>query len=637
VSAPRWLAATLLGCLVGAAQGQTADDADLTDEADAAELAALLETLEQETAIVTKTRMNRDFVPGMVSVLDAASLNALGVRTVGEALAHIPGVQAELDGRGNPTARARGVYFPFNSGSIQILLNGLPIGREDIGSNGAALFLPIAHVERLEFVRGPGSVLYGDFAFQGLLNILTWQDGRSLQAGSDSHGARSGHWLHSGRSGDWRYSSSLAALYSDSAVLPTGRLAGEHQRSGILQLANGGLSLIAQGQLRDLGTISGTPPDAGFEDSAWSVAASYQRALGEPLGLRVHAQYLDNRLFTGVLTTPQGSVEQVFEGSQLRGGLEFDYRGWSRQHWLFGVEHLDGDIDLATFRGVPAGPGMPPTVLRISGERRVVSSLFAQNQISLSDDLQLTLGVRHDDNRDIGSRFTPRASLVWQAAANHVIKLQRAQGHRAPTFFEQYSNPPGQTLDFEVNTTSELSWIHRRPGRTLRATVFRLDIDDMIFLQPMRPGFGNVASARSQGIELEWSQRLAEGWTLDAHLSHADARDNRNPALQTRDIDSTPNWIGHLGLQWQPASGRTLGLSWNHVDQRESSTIGDGAYDRVDLSARIERLWHANLDLRLGVDNLLDQRTEQIFTAPNGSNTLPFRDRIWWAELRWRI
>jgi len=633
VSARRWLAAALLGCLTGAVQAQSADQGD---EADAAEFEALLETLEEETAIVTKTRMNRDFVPGMVSVLDAASLNALGVRTVGEALAHIPGVQVELDGRGNPTARARGVYFPFNSGSIQILLNGLPIGREDIGSNGATLFLPIAHVERLEFVRGPGSVLYGDFAFQGLLNILTWQDGRALQVGSDSHGARSGHWLHSGGVGEWRYSSSLAALYSDSAVLPTGRRAAEHQRSGILQLTNGGLSLSAQGQLRDLGEITGGQPDAGFDDTAWSVAASYQRALAEPLGLRIHAQYLDNRLFTGVLTTPLGSIEQVFEGSQLRSGLELDYRGWSRQHWLVGIEHLDADIDLATFRGVPAGPGLPPTILRVSGERRVVSSLFAQNQISLADDLHLTLGARYDDNRDIGTRLTPRASLVWQPAANHVLKLQHAQGHRSPTFFEQYSNPPEQTLDFEVNTTSELSWIHRRPGRTLRATVFRLDIDDMIFLLPMRPGFGNVASASSRGIELEWSQRLTESWTLDAHLSHADARDNRNVERQTRDIASTPDWIAHLGLQWRPASGHTLGLSWSHVDPREASTIGDGAYDRVDVSAHFERLWHPQLDLRLGIDNLLDERTVQILTGPAGITSLPYRDRIVWSELRWR-
>jgi iron complex outermembrane receptor protein len=629
----RWLGAALLVALTGAAHGQAADDTD----ADAAELAALLETLEQETAIVTKTRMNRDFVPGMVSVLDATSMAALGVRTVWEALAHVPGVQTALDPRGNPTTTARGIYFPFNSGSIQILLNGFPIGREDIGSNGAALFLPIAHVERLEFVRGPGSVLYGDFAFQGLLNIITRQEGRSVEVGSDSHGARSAHWLHSGSHGDWRYSSSLAALTTDSAVLPEGRHASEQQRSGILQLANGGFRLLAQGEVRDVGRITGGPPDAGFEDTAWTLAASYEHALSEQLGLRAHAQYLDNEVFSGELNTPQGSVALVFEGSQLRGGLELSWSGWTAQQWLLGVEHLDGTIDRATFRGMPAGPGMPPTVLRVTDEERRVSSVFAQNQIALADHLHLTLGARYDDNRDIGDRITPRASLVWQPVPQHVFKAQWAEGHRAPTFFEQYSNPPGQTLDFEVNTTSEISWIYRQPRQTVRTTLFWLDIDDMIFLIPRRPDFGNVARARSRGVEIEWSRQLAETLSVDAHLSYADAQDNRNGLLEFADIGSTPRWIGHLGLRWQVASGRTLGLSWSHVDEREASTIGDGAYDRVDLSARFERLWHDNLDLRLGVDNLLDERIVQIVTAPNGSSSFPFRDRIWWAELRWRI
>ena len=137
---------SVLGCLLLALapvlKAQTEEDAAYAE---------LMATLEQETAIATRTRMNRDFVPGMVSVLEGDALVATGVRTVWEALAQVPGVQIELDGRGNPTLTARGIQFPFNSGSIQILLNGFPIGREDIGSNGAALFLPVAHVERIEF------------------------------------------------------------------------------------------------------------------------------------------------------------------------------------------------------------------------------------------------------------------------------------------------------------------------------------------------------------------------------------------------------------------------------------------------------------------------------------------------------
>ena len=596
--------------------------------------AELLATLEQETAIVTKTRMNRDFVPGMVSVLEGERLMALGVRTVWEALAQIPGVQTELDARGNPTLTARGIYFPFNSGSIQILLNGLPIGREDIGSNGAALFLPIAHVERIEFVRGPGSVLYGDFAFQGLLNILTRQDGQFVEVGADNHGASSGHMLHSGVLGGWQYSASLAALHSDDTVLPGNRKAGEQRRSGVLQAARGGLKLIAQGEARDIGRISGNPPDAGFEDSSWTVGADYTHAFSEQLELRTHAQHLDNHLFTGQINTSQGSANLVFEGSEQRIGSELAWSGWAHQQWLVGIEYLHGKIDLATFRA-SATPGQPPSLLRVKGERREVVIGFVQDQIELREGLNLTLGARWDDNKDVGTRVTPRASLVWQPVENHVFKAQYAQGHRAPTFFELYT-VLGADLDFEVNTTTELSYIHRRPGQVLRATIYRARLTDMIFLDPRVRGFSNIASAGSQGVELEWSQRVGDRLRVDATLGYTDAEDNRNPRQETLPIGATPYWISDLGVSWRVVDHTTLGLSWNHVGERDAVTIGDGAFDRVDLSAQVNGWLHPNLDLRVGIDNLLDERTVYLITAPNGVANLPYQDRISWMELRWR-
>lgn len=612
--------------------GAAAADVDTGDEA---EYAALLATLEEETAIATKTRMNRDFVPGMVSVLDGDDLETLGVRTVWEALAQVPGVQIELDGRGNPTLTARGVYFPFNSGSIQILLNGFPIGREDIGSNGAALFLPIAHVERLEFVRGPGSVLYGDFAFQGLLNIVTRQEGRFVQVSGDNHGERSGHWLHSGEIGDWRYSSSLSALHGDDVVLPGTRQASERRRSGVLQLANGGLRLLAQGELRDIGRISGQPPDPGFEDTSWTFGADYTHAFSDDLELRLHAQHLSNRYFTGELNTPQGSVDLVFEGDEWRSGGELAWSGWSRQQWLLGAEYLHGNIDLATFRGIGV-PGQPPALLRVEDEHREVISVFVQDQIELTPMLHLTLGLRRDDNKDVGERVTPRTSLVWQPAENHLFKVQYAEGHRAPTFFELYL-VRGAQLAYEVNQTTEFSYIYRQPGRVLRATLYGARIDDMIFLDPRLRGFGNVAKARSQGTELEWSERFSERVHLDATLTYTDAEDNRNlPAMVMRPQITTPHLIGSLGLRWQTSDRTGLGLTWNHVGDRAGATLGDGSYDRVDLSASLTGWLHPQLDLRVGIDNVFDQRTVSLLTGPNGTTNLDYQDRICWVELRWR-
>ena len=631
------LSAPALGCwltlmLPALASAQT-DDND-----DDAELASLMAMLDTETAIVTKTRMNRDFVPGMVTVLDGSRLRAEGNRTVWEAMAQIPGVQIELDIRGNPTVTARGINFPFNSGSIQILLNGFPIGREDVGRNGGVLYLPTSHVERIEFVRGPGSVLYGDFAFQGLLNIITRQSGQSLSAGSDSHGARYGHWLQAGKLGEWNYSASLAGLATDSAVLAKGRNAGERQRSGVVQVSHGGFSLLGQGQARQLDPIVGPPGDNGYEDQAWTLATRYERELGSGWSLIARGQYLDNYLFVGGARTAQGGLNQVFDGTEWRGAAELSYEGWNGHQWLIGIEKLQGDIDRATFvDGIP-GPGQPPPrLVVVTGEKRRVFSAYLQDQFEITQDLRLTLGLRHDDNGDVGRRTTPRGSLVWQLADGHVLKAQYAEGYRAPTFFELYRGDGSiRDLGFETNRTVELSYIYRRPNHTLRTTWFRSRITDMVFRDSVAGDFFNNSRARSEGLELEWSQQVGNALSLDAVLSYITAEDTRRSDLSLRSIGTTPNWLSNVALTWKAGERSTLGMSWNHVGERPASTIGDGAYDRLDLSATIERIVHPDLDLRLGVDNALNARTVQFNTNPVGVTTSLFQDRIWWAELTWR-
>ncbi len=71
----------------------------------------LMEILEESTEIATKTRMNADYVPGIVSILHGDDLEALGVQTVWEALSLLPGVQTVRAELGNPVVSVRGLNF----------------------------------------------------------------------------------------------------------------------------------------------------------------------------------------------------------------------------------------------------------------------------------------------------------------------------------------------------------------------------------------------------------------------------------------------------------------------------------------------------------------------------------------------
>ena len=136
----------------------------------------LLDALNEETTIATRSKQNADFVPGVVSVLQGEAMLALGKRTVLDALALMPGIEANRDVDGNATLRVRGFNFFFNSGNVKVLIDGLDMAAEASASNSGVLLMPMQQVERIEVIRGPGSNLYGDFAFTGLVNIVTLKD-----------------------------------------------------------------------------------------------------------------------------------------------------------------------------------------------------------------------------------------------------------------------------------------------------------------------------------------------------------------------------------------------------------------------------------------------------------------------------
>tara|TARA_Y100000588_G_scaffold124518_2_gene136464 strand:- start:520 stop:1005 length:486 start_codon:yes stop_codon:yes gene_type:complete len=140
---------------------ETADDEDF------AEFQELLEIIDEETTVATKTKLNSDYVPGMVTVLHDEDLEALGIATVWEALSLVPGMQIYRSDRGDPFVTVRGMPFPFNSGNIKIPTNSVAMSRETSSLNTSVLLMPVEQVERIEVVRGPGSSVYGNFAFRG--------------------------------------------------------------------------------------------------------------------------------------------------------------------------------------------------------------------------------------------------------------------------------------------------------------------------------------------------------------------------------------------------------------------------------------------------------------------------------------
>ncbi len=140
---------------------------------DYSEMAALLGTLEDVTELATHTRMNADFVPGILSVLHGEEMVALGVHTVWEALELVPGVQITRNNLGELRVSIRGLQH--GNGNIKVLLNSVAMNKAYSGY-GHVFHIPVEQVERIEVIRGPGSAVHGEFAFAGVIDVITRKD-----------------------------------------------------------------------------------------------------------------------------------------------------------------------------------------------------------------------------------------------------------------------------------------------------------------------------------------------------------------------------------------------------------------------------------------------------------------------------
>jgi outer membrane receptor for ferrienterochelin and colicin len=113
---------------------------------------------------------------GVVSVVTQDELQRFGGTTLLEVLERVAGLNVSSTFLGDRSLIAvRGDQTRANAGHILILINGRPV-REILEGGVSSDILesfPIDTLERIEVVKGPGSVLYGSDAFSGVINLIT--------------------------------------------------------------------------------------------------------------------------------------------------------------------------------------------------------------------------------------------------------------------------------------------------------------------------------------------------------------------------------------------------------------------------------------------------------------------------------
>ncbi|MEZ9823188.1 TonB-dependent receptor [Shewanella sp. 10N.286.45.A1] len=130
---------------------------------------ALKKTM-MENIVVTASPMMRSSMESTtpISVMTADQLKLNIEPTLGDTIDKLPGVQATRFGAGASRPIIRGMSGP----RVMVLENGLSVGDASTVSADHAVTTEASTAQQIEILRGPGSLLYGNAAIGGVVNVV---------------------------------------------------------------------------------------------------------------------------------------------------------------------------------------------------------------------------------------------------------------------------------------------------------------------------------------------------------------------------------------------------------------------------------------------------------------------------------
>ncbi|HEY3233502.1 MAG TPA: PEGA domain-containing protein, partial [Polyangiaceae bacterium] len=135
----------------------------------------LVLTQSEEVVAASRTAESVEDAPSSVSIVPRQEIRRLEYPTIAEAGRSVRGFYFS-DDRSYVTLGSRGIGRLGSYGNrFLVLQDGQPTNDNWLGSSylGYDALSDLGDVERIEFVRGPGSVLYGTSAFSGVINLIT--------------------------------------------------------------------------------------------------------------------------------------------------------------------------------------------------------------------------------------------------------------------------------------------------------------------------------------------------------------------------------------------------------------------------------------------------------------------------------
>lgn len=594
---------------------------------------------EDEAAIVvTASRFLTDTgrVPANVTVLTVADIARMPVSNLPDLLATQAGVDASslYGSQGADTSISLRGFGENASLRTLIIVDGRRLDQlEFVTPNWSSI--PLDSIERIEIVRGSGSVLYGDQAVAGVINIITHRGKENSADIAMTLGSFD--------------SKAISASISRSdtplrfAVTATHKESDEYRRNNAYRNTAGSARVahdLANGEIyAEIGAS-----DLRYELPGMVTAAQYAN---DPRASETTDSWFtrENRYLRPGMrwqATPdlELAVEVSLEKSHNRSWIsnQGSYRDVTvgtlaaspRLRWSHGFVGLPSttvvgfdwsDASLDQDRAASPSGAITKTV-KLDREG---GGVYVQNTTELLAGLAVTLGAREHRFRSRATDSTVAGAVettdgksasefgvAWKPADAWKLFAKTSKTFRYPvldewTTFGGLAAPPARP---ETGRGTDVGFEWRAAGHSVQVTRYDLKMEDEIAWNNVTFQNENLQKTRHRGFEVDTRWKLANDWRFDLAWSQREAVFSEG-ANAGNAIPLVPETRWTAMLSWNGNRFGRHALLANHVGKRyfgmDEGNAGQQmpAYTTFDWKSS----WHVEQwELGLRVANLTDRK-----------------------------
>jgi len=614
-------------------------------------IAADDETVEINEVVVTATRYEEKLtdVPANVSIISESDIQNSTAQNIPDLLRSSAGILVNDIGgnQRNMTVDVRGFGETATLNTL-VLVDGRRVNEPDLSGTDWTQ-IPLDRVRKIEIIRGGrGSVLYGDDASGGVINIIT-KEGAANKAGAGiaagSYDTYKGNAYVSGSSKDLSYSVNASYLSSDGYrtnsdteakdvgfdlnyypgdIVKLNLSSGYHKDDtglpGALKESDfdNGADRTDTVNPKDFAKyedyyFKGGPEIYFWGDSVVKLDASFRKRSAKTFASFTGGNFQADSTIDTVSLSPQVLLKNKIGGINNTLTIGLDYED--------AKENIENN---ALFFG-------NRSIAKYELEKEDKGYYF-HDEIGVTESVLISGGYRHDR---AGYTFDSKSPLIpitgpdqttmdqdlYTTGINYRFYNESyayasfSRSFRYPVLDEIFSffiNEINPSLKPQASDDFELGLRHYFSDNTYaHINLFRIDTKRELFLNLQTYANENLdGKTRRDGIEVSFSANPLEWLTLNGSYTYTDAT-IMNGTFKDKKIPGVPNHKATAGVVLSPIKGFTFALNGVYVGKRpfisDFPNSFDDQSDYVVINSKFKYQWKS-LTAFLDINNVTDKK-----------------------------